>query len=133
MIRIASFTDGTSNTVVMSESVQSDSGQEKDGLGMVYDRARLRQVHRPGKPGQSARLARRPGLPEQRARSRLLVEGRVRPLGRAQQYSHTQTPNRRSCYWTNVKLSTPAPSSDQDFAGGDRRPWSPPARTTPAA
>ena len=33
---MASFTDGTSNTAIMSESVQSNSGQELDGLGMVY-------------------------------------------------------------------------------------------------
>ena len=31
-------------------------------------------------------------------------------------YSHTQTPNRRSCYWVNVNQQ-PGTSSDQDFAG----------------
>ena len=35
-ITIASFNDGTSNTVIISESVQSTAGQELDGLGMVY-------------------------------------------------------------------------------------------------
>ena len=35
-IKISSFTDGTSNTAVMSESVQSSSGQQIDGPGMVY-------------------------------------------------------------------------------------------------
>jgi prepilin-type processing-associated H-X9-DG protein len=32
------------------------------------------------------------------------------------QYSHTQTPNRRSCYYTGVN-SYPPTSSDQDYAG----------------
>jgi prepilin-type processing-associated H-X9-DG protein len=31
-------------------------------------------------------------------------------------YSHTHTPNRKSCYWANLN-QFPATSSDQDFAG----------------
>ena len=46
-------------------------------------------------------------------------------------YSHTQTPNRRSCYWTNVN-SYP-PTRVTKITPGRPRPWSPPARFTQAA
>ena len=78
VIKIASFVDGTSNTAIMSESLQSVEGQENPskGLRMVYSQ--------PGPSWSSfasrryswepSRLARRPVLPEYRARGPVLVE-----------------------------------------------------------
>ena len=122
VITIASFTDGTSNTAVMSESVQSNSGQAIDGLGMVYAGPSLEPVHRPGHSALAPRLAGRPVLPEH-ARA-LAVDywwkGEFALSGGHNIYSHTQTPNRRSCYWTGVNNAYPPTSSDQDYAGADQ-------------
>ena len=85
VIKMASFTDGTSNTVIMSESVQSNAGAQVDGLGMVYDGPTWNQFLGQGSPGYSARLARRPSLPERgQAEPGVLVEGRIRPFRRSQ-------------------------------------------------
>ena len=117
-ITIASFTDGTSNTVIFSESVQSNSGQEQDGLGMVYagpDPATfIGQGNADNPPDWQAaqQCQNTPGLAHD-----YWWKGEFALSGGHNIYSHTQTPNRRSCYWTNV-ASYPGPSSDQDFAGG---------------
>jgi prepilin-type N-terminal cleavage/methylation domain-containing protein/prepilin-type processing-associated H-X9-DG protein len=122
VIKLSSFTDGTSNTVVMSESVQSNSGQAIDGLGMVYSG--------PSGPswnqfiGQGTAFSppdwlaaqycqNTPGLQQQ-----YWWKGEFALSGGHNLYSHTQTPNRRSCYWLNVN-SYPPTSSDQDYAGAD--------------
>ena len=103
-ITLASFTDGTSNTVVMSESVQSNSGQEVDGLGDGLRRSR------PG-TSSSARVAQHrlpTGWPPSIARTHrdcahdYWWKGEFALSGGHNIYSHTQTPNRRSCYCTGV-------------------------------
>jgi prepilin-type N-terminal cleavage/methylation domain-containing protein/prepilin-type processing-associated H-X9-DG protein len=118
-ITIASFTDGTSNTVVMSESVQSNSGQQIDGLGMVYAGPAWNQFI--GKGSQlsppdwlAAQYCQNtPGLSQD-----YWWKGEFALSGGHNIYSHTQTPNRRSCYWTNVNSYAPT-SSDQDYAGAN--------------
>ncbi len=116
-ISMASFTDGTSNTVVMSESVQSNSGQAIDGLGMVYAGPSWNQFIGQGTPSSppdwlAAQYCQNtPGLSQD-----YWWKGEFALSGGHNLYSHTQTPNRRSCYWTNVN-SFPGTSSDQDFAG----------------
>jgi prepilin-type N-terminal cleavage/methylation domain-containing protein/prepilin-type processing-associated H-X9-DG protein len=118
VIKMASFIDGTSNTAVLSESVQSNSGQEIDGLGMVYM----------GPPWNFTGTAGAGPLDWQAAQYCQNESGNLKQKhdywwkgefalsGGHNIYSHTQTPNRRSCYWTGVN-SYPATSSDQDYAG----------------
>jgi prepilin-type N-terminal cleavage/methylation domain-containing protein/prepilin-type processing-associated H-X9-DG protein len=118
VITIASFTDGTSNTAVMSESVQSNSGQQIDGLGMVYAGPTWNQFIGQGTPLSppdwlAAQYCQNtPGLAQD-----YWWKGEFALSGGHNLYSHTQTPNRRSCYWTNVNNCYPPTSSDQDYAG----------------
>ncbi len=117
VISIASFTDGTSNTAIMSESQQSNSGQDIDGLGMVYAGPSWNQFL-----GQGTALSPPDWLAAQSCQTSTGLsqdywwKGEFALSGGHNIYSHTQTPNRRSCYWTNVN-SFPSTSSDQDFAG----------------
>jgi prepilin-type N-terminal cleavage/methylation domain-containing protein/prepilin-type processing-associated H-X9-DG protein len=118
-IKIASFTDGTSNTVVMSESQQSNSGQQVDGLGMVYAGPAWNAF-----VGQGSQASPPDWLAAQACQNLTGIgglqdywwKGEFALSGGHNIYSHTQLPNRRSCYWTNVS-SFPGVSSDQDFAG----------------
>jgi len=114
-ITIASFTDGTSNTAVMSESVQSNSGQQIDGLGMVYAGPPWNFTGTAGAgplDWQAAQYCQNtPGLSQD-----YWWKGEFALSGGHNIYSHTQTPNRRSCYYINVN-SLPPTSSDQDYAG----------------
>jgi prepilin-type N-terminal cleavage/methylation domain-containing protein/prepilin-type processing-associated H-X9-DG protein len=117
VLSIASFTDGTSNTAIMSESLQSNSGQEIDGLGMVYagptgpDPAMFTST--PGNPAdwQAAQYCQNNKLDHH-----YWWKGEFALSGGHNLYSHTQTPNRRSCFWVNV-ASTPGTSDFQDYAG----------------
>jgi prepilin-type processing-associated H-X9-DG protein len=115
VITIASFTDGTSNTAIASESVQSRSGQQIDGLGMVYAGPPWNFTGTSGAgplDWQAAQFCQTtPGLAQD-----YWWKGEFALSGGHNIYSHTQTPNRRSCYWTNVN-SFPPTSSDQDYAG----------------
>jgi prepilin-type N-terminal cleavage/methylation domain-containing protein/prepilin-type processing-associated H-X9-DG protein len=117
VIKMASFVDGTSNTAVMSESEQSNSGLQVDGLGMVYAGPSWNQF-----VGQGSQLSPPDWLAAQWCQSSANLpqdywwKGEFALSGGHNIYSHTQTPNRRSCYWTNVN-SFPAVSSDQDYAG----------------
>ncbi len=118
-IKISSFTDGTSNTVVMSESQQSNSGQAIDGLGMVYAGPPWNFTGTPGAgplDWQAAQYCQNtPGLAQD-----YWWKGEFALSGGHNIYSHTQTPNRRSCYWTNVNNTFPQTSSDQDYAGANQ-------------
>jgi prepilin-type N-terminal cleavage/methylation domain-containing protein/prepilin-type processing-associated H-X9-DG protein len=121
MVTIASFVDGTSNTVIMSESVQSNSGQAINGLGMVYAGPSWNQFIGQGTPTSppdwlAAQYCQNtPGLGQD-----YWWKGEFALSGGHNIYSHTQTPNRRSCYWTNVTNVYPPTSSDQDYAGADQ-------------
>jgi prepilin-type N-terminal cleavage/methylation domain-containing protein/prepilin-type processing-associated H-X9-DG protein len=117
VIKIASFIDGTSNTAVLSESVQSSSGLQVDGLGMVYAGPTWNQFI-----GQGSQLSPPDWLAAQYCQNTPKLpqdywwKGEFALSGGHNIYSHTQTPNRRSCYWTGVN-SFPPTSSDQDYAG----------------
>jgi prepilin-type N-terminal cleavage/methylation domain-containing protein/prepilin-type processing-associated H-X9-DG protein len=117
-ITMASYTDGTSNTVVMSESVQSQSGQAINGLGMVYAGPTWNQFL-----GQGSAFSPPDWLAAQYCQNTANLpqdywwKGEFALSGGHNIYSHTQTPNRRSCYWTSVPNSFPVVSSDQDYAG----------------
>jgi prepilin-type N-terminal cleavage/methylation domain-containing protein/prepilin-type processing-associated H-X9-DG protein len=118
VIKMASFTDGTSNTVVMSESVQSNAGAEQDGLGMVYAGPTWNQFL-----GQGSQMSPPDWLAAQYCQNTPNLahdywwKGEFALSGGHNIYSHTQTPNRRSCYWTGNINSFPPTSSDQDYAG----------------
>jgi prepilin-type N-terminal cleavage/methylation domain-containing protein/prepilin-type processing-associated H-X9-DG protein len=121
VIRIATVTDGTSNTVMMSESLQSNSGVQADGLGMVYLGPSWNQFLGKGTPGNPPDWLAAQAC--QNITGQALVQdqeywwkGEFALSGGHNIYSHTQTPNRRSCYWNNVD-SFPEPSSWQDYAG----------------
>jgi prepilin-type N-terminal cleavage/methylation domain-containing protein/prepilin-type processing-associated H-X9-DG protein len=117
VIRIATFTDGTSNTAVMSESVQSNSGQQVDGLGMVYAGPSWNQFLTQGTPQSPPDWLAAQYCQNTRGLGQdYWWKGEFALSGGHNIYSHTQTPNRRSCYWTNVN-SYPPVSSDQDYAG----------------
>jgi prepilin-type N-terminal cleavage/methylation domain-containing protein len=103
VITMASFTDGTSNTAIVRESVQSNSGQEQDGLGMVYAGPSWNQFI-----GQGSQTSPPDWLAAQYCQNTPGLahdywwKGEFALSGGHNIYSHTQTPNRRSCYWTNV-------------------------------
>jgi prepilin-type N-terminal cleavage/methylation domain-containing protein/prepilin-type processing-associated H-X9-DG protein len=117
VIKMATFVDGTSNTAIMSESLQSNSGVQADGLGMVYDGPTWNQFLNSGTPGNppdwlAAQFCQNAVKPN----PEYWWKGEFALSGGHNIYSHTQTPNRRSCYWLNVD-SYPEPSSWQDYAG----------------
>ncbi|MHC5538371.1 DUF1559 family PulG-like putative transporter [Singulisphaera rosea] len=120
VVTIATFQDGTSNTAIMSESLQSSEGQPIDGLGMVYDGPAWDTYIGKGTPdapadwlaAQDCQMGTTATLGQE-----YYWKGEFALSGGHNIYSHTQTPNRRSCYWVNV-TSWPPTSSQQDFAGG---------------
>ncbi len=119
VIRIASFTDGTSNSAVMSESVQSKAGQQLDGPWMVYAGPPWNFAGTPGAgplDWQAAQACQNENALGNSTLQDYWWKGEFALSGGHNIYSHTQTPNRRSCYWTQVN-SYPPTSSDQDYAG----------------
>ena len=103
-VKISTFTDGTSNTVVWSEWIKGKAGdprQATDGLHMVYDAGgnlALRQVRGPGESPT--------GSPPRTARTSPVTDyswkGEWWAAGGHPTYSHTQTPNRRSCFYDGL-------------------------------
>ena len=115
-VSMASFTDGTSNTAIMSEVVQSHEGVEDDGLGTVWDGPSWNQFVGKGTPAAPADWLAAQSCQNNPGQSQYWWKGEFALSGGHNLYSHTQLPNRRSCYYTNV-TSYPGTSSDQDFAG----------------
>ena len=119
MIKIASFTDGTSNTAVMSESVQSNSGQQIDGLGMVYAGPTWNQFI-----GQGSQLSPPDWLAAQYCQNEppalapRTTGGRENSPSRADTTS-TPTPRPPIVAPATGRMcnSFPSVSSDQDYAG----------------
>jgi prepilin-type N-terminal cleavage/methylation domain-containing protein/prepilin-type processing-associated H-X9-DG protein len=119
VIKIASFVDGTSNTAIMSESIQSFEGQLGNGLDTVFDGPAWNKYIGQGSPGSPPDwLAAQDcqNNPTSNGGPQYWWKGEFALSGGHNLYSHTQTPNRRACYWTGVN-SYPGTSSDQDFAG----------------
>jgi prepilin-type processing-associated H-X9-DG protein len=123
-VSISTFTDGTSNSAIMSESLQSNSGQPLDGLGMVYQgppaanwQTYLNNSSPTVPPDWLAAQDCQNGTGGTTLLQQYYWKGEFALSGGHNIYSHTQTPNRRSCYWANV-TSFPTTSSDQDYAGG---------------
>jgi len=122
-VTIATFQDGTSNTAIMSESLQSDSGQDKDGLGMVYAGPAWNTYIGKGDqfnpPDWLAAQDCQNGITAKLGKN-YYWKGEFALSGGPNIYSHTQPPNRRSCFWVTVDNSFPgsAIAGYQDFAGG---------------
>ncbi len=101
-VALNNFNDGTSNTAIFSEWIKGtgvDLASSKDGLGVVYERG-------PNGPGDSVNPPYQPGYPLDRAAALACDKSTNRAwtwkgewvyFGKTLQYSHTQTPNRRSC------------------------------------
>jgi len=105
-VNFATFTDGTSNTVIFSEWVKGDgvdpsSGLTRNPLGMVYGS----NGNPPGAP--SSPQGYRPGYPNDILAAQACQNGTLPQFwswkgewayyGKTMKYTHTQTPNRKSC------------------------------------
>ena len=104
-VSLASFTDGTSNTVVYSEFLRGDGippGNTKDGLNQTY-----------AGPNPVAAFAGQLNANQLQAQAcqnmqitpstgRWTWKGDWWISGTTNTYSHTQTPNRRSCWYSDL-------------------------------
>jgi prepilin-type N-terminal cleavage/methylation domain-containing protein/prepilin-type processing-associated H-X9-DG protein len=100
-VTLAKFTDGTSNTVAFSEIVRGDGippGGSKDGLGMVYSMT--------NGPTAFAGMLNANQLYAADCQSNKTQnwtwKGDWWISSRSNSYSHTQTPNRKSCYYAGT-------------------------------
>jgi prepilin-type N-terminal cleavage/methylation domain-containing protein/prepilin-type processing-associated H-X9-DG protein len=100
-VTMASFVDGTSNTAVFSEWLKGDGRQpadSMDGLGQVYTSpsaatAFAGQVDNDRLQAQSCDTS---------TTRNWTWKGDWWISGQSATYSHTQTPNRKSCYYTGI-------------------------------
>jgi prepilin-type processing-associated H-X9-DG protein len=98
-VDIATFKDGTSNTVVFSEWVRGDAqdpAASQDGLLQVYLSPSAVNAYA-GQLNRDVQYARDCEASTQRAWT---WKGDYWISARSSTYSHTQTPNRKSCYYT---------------------------------
>jgi prepilin-type N-terminal cleavage/methylation domain-containing protein/prepilin-type processing-associated H-X9-DG protein len=116
VIKMASFRDGTSNTAIYSEVINGDSGTYSDGLHMVYNVPGLNSTTHtaegtPAMPADviDAQHCQNPAAYGGTAVQNYSWKGEWWIAGGHQIYSHTQTPNRRSCFYTDI---------DQDWDKG---------------
>jgi prepilin-type N-terminal cleavage/methylation domain-containing protein/prepilin-type processing-associated H-X9-DG protein len=109
-VSMATFVDGTANTVMFSEWVKGPANLDRDGLGMVY----MSGINSDTFTGQL--------YGDWLAAQACQTQGRTRGWGwkgewwmqgDRNNYSHTQTPNRRSCLYQNI---------GPDVGGGRRDP-----------
>jgi prepilin-type N-terminal cleavage/methylation domain-containing protein/prepilin-type processing-associated H-X9-DG protein len=109
-IGIAEVPDGTSNTAVYSEWVRGDGLQPrgigwgaqngKDGLGQIYQfNTPVNVADFPGGRGREAQIAQ---LCDQSGAVQLYTWKGDWWINDKFAYSHTQTPNRRSCWYNDV-------------------------------
>jgi prepilin-type N-terminal cleavage/methylation domain-containing protein/prepilin-type processing-associated H-X9-DG protein len=109
-VSLANFTDGTSNTVIFSEWVKGSgidpaNGFDKNVLGMVYGSAKSNNNNIPGAPSSPQLF--QPGYPNDiisaaACQNQVLTQdwswkGEWAYYGKTMHYTHTNTPNRKSC------------------------------------
>ena len=102
-ITIASFTDGTSNTVVMSEWLKGDgiAPPTRDGLGIVYTSTAASATAFAGQLNYQNDIQQGKACDAAVAQS-WTWKGDWWASGQSATYSHTQTPNRKSCYYPGI-------------------------------
>ena len=126
-VGIANFTDGTSNTAIFSEWVKGSgidpsTGPDKNTLGMVYGTG----GNVPGAPSSPQPYA--PGyqndfLSAQACQNTTLAQnwswkGEWAYYGKTMHYTHTQTPNRKSCTADDFCRAGEMIAASSNHAGG---------------
>jgi prepilin-type N-terminal cleavage/methylation domain-containing protein/prepilin-type processing-associated H-X9-DG protein len=99
-VSLAKFTDGTSNTVIFSEWMKGDgiAPPTQDGLGIVYTSpATVTQF-----AGQINGNLLHARACDTSVSQNWTWKGDWWISGQSATYSHTQTPNRKSCYYPNI-------------------------------
>ena len=109
-VKLSNFTDGTSNTVIFGEWVKGSgidpaNGIDKNTLGMVYGSGKSNNNNIPGAPSSPQNYL--PGYPNDIIAAQLCQnstlaqdwswKGEWAYYGKTMHYTHTQTPNRKSC------------------------------------
>ncbi len=100
LVNLARFTDGTSNTVIFSEWTKGDglAPPTRDGLGIVYtSTATITQF-----AGQLNNNLLQARACDASTSQNWTWKGDWWISGQSATYSHTQTPNRKSCYYPGV-------------------------------
>jgi len=98
-VTLATFTDGTANTAILSEWVKGPANTDRDGLGMVYTSPSNSDTYNGQANGDylHAQACQRNGVTRNWG-----WKGEWWIEGDRQNYSHTQLPNKRSCNYGNV-------------------------------
>ncbi len=97
-VTLAKFTDGTSNTILASEWIKGDGkapASSKDGLGQVYTSTSTANAF----AGQLNADVRYAAACEAATARNWTWKGDWWISAQSSTYSHTQTPNRKSCYY----------------------------------
>jgi prepilin-type N-terminal cleavage/methylation domain-containing protein/prepilin-type processing-associated H-X9-DG protein len=109
-VGLANFTDGTSNTAIFSEWIKGSgidpaTGLDKNTLGMVYGSGKSNNSNIPGAPSSPQPYL--PGYPNdiiasQACQNQVLAQdwswkGEWAYYGKTMHYTHTNTPNKKSC------------------------------------
>jgi prepilin-type N-terminal cleavage/methylation domain-containing protein/prepilin-type processing-associated H-X9-DG protein len=100
-VSLQTFVDGTNNTAILSEWIKGDSAASNNGLMTVY----LAPVSSSSFSGQLygdwliAQVCQNQGLT-----SNWFWKGEWWIEGDRNNYSHTQTPNRRACFYSDIGL-----------------------------
>jgi len=109
-ITIAGFTDGTSNTAAFSEWIRADGLQPrgagwgaengKDGLGQIYSfNTPLNSTQFAGQNNMDLQISQ---LCDQSSKAQVYTWKGDWWIADLFSYSHTQTPNRRSCWYNDI-------------------------------
>ncbi len=100
-VRLTDFTDGTSNTAIFSEWIKGTGvppAESKDGLGIVYNKgAGIDDYNAPPYPAEYARDRNAAVGCDKSTTRNWTWKGEWVYYGKTFHYTHTQTPNRRSC------------------------------------
>lgn len=108
---LAGFRDGSSTTAIFSEWIKGDGSQPPtvDGLGVVYQITRASNDSDGTAKAEDDNAASCDGDP--RATQNWTWKGDWWISGNTSTYSHTQTPNRRSCYYADTVNAQPRGAS----------------------